>query len=154
MSVRSMDLARTVGLGEDVLDDFPGLDLPPFGDPLFYRIVAMRRFLNEDGEEELAPSFPSEVREMRLIDDVVPPAPSVELRAFTHGLMPRTVPAMMQGFCEDWAERGVDAPLGESSRVVSSRSMRRPSGHDDCAVELSEVPTRVVEGGRGSGRPE
>lgn len=40
---------------------------------------------------------------------VVPPPPAVELRAFTHGLMPRTVPALMQGFCEDWAERGVDA---------------------------------------------
>ncbi len=40
---------------------------------------------------------------------VVPPPPAVELRAFTHGLMPRTVPALMQAFCEDWAERGVDA---------------------------------------------
>lgn len=40
---------------------------------------------------------------------VHPPPPAVELRAFTHGLMPRTVPAMMQAFCEDWAERGVDA---------------------------------------------
>ena len=35
--------------------------------------------------------------------------PGVELRAFTHGLMPATVPALMAGFCEDWAERGVDA---------------------------------------------
>ena len=40
---------------------------------------------------------------------VVPPAPAVELRAFTHGLMPRTVPEIMAGFCADWAERGVDA---------------------------------------------
>ena len=40
---------------------------------------------------------------------VVPPAPAVELRAFTHGLMPRTVPDLMAGFCADWAERGVDA---------------------------------------------
>ena len=40
---------------------------------------------------------------------VVPPPPAVELRAFTHGLMPATVPALMAGFCEDWAERGVDA---------------------------------------------
>ena len=40
---------------------------------------------------------------------VVPAPPAVELRAFTHGLMPRTVPAMMQAFCDDWAERGVDA---------------------------------------------
>ncbi len=39
----------------------------------------------------------------------VPPAPAVELRAFTHGLMPRTVPDLMAGFCQDWAERGVDA---------------------------------------------
>ncbi|WP_218830532.1 aminotransferase class V-fold PLP-dependent enzyme [Rubrivirga marina] len=40
---------------------------------------------------------------------VTPPSPAAELRAFTHGLMPRTVPALMAGFCEDWAERGVDA---------------------------------------------
>ena len=40
---------------------------------------------------------------------VVPPPPAVELRAFTHGLMPTTVPALMQGFCDDWATRGVDA---------------------------------------------
>lgn len=40
---------------------------------------------------------------------VVPPPPAVELRAFTHGLMPTTVPDLMAGFCQDWAERGVDA---------------------------------------------
>ena len=39
----------------------------------------------------------------------VPPAPAAELRAFTHGLMPKTVPALMAGFCDDWAARGVDA---------------------------------------------
>lgn len=33
----------------------------------------------------------------------------VELRAFTHGLMPCTVPEMMARFAEDWALRGVDA---------------------------------------------
>jgi kynureninase len=35
--------------------------------------------------------------------------PAVELRAFTHGLMPKTVPAIMEGFVEDWQQRGVDA---------------------------------------------
>ncbi|MEO0556943.1 MAG: aminotransferase class V-fold PLP-dependent enzyme [Bacteroidota bacterium] len=40
---------------------------------------------------------------------VVPPAPAIELRAFTHGLMPRTVPDLMAAFTTDWAERGVDA---------------------------------------------
>ena len=39
----------------------------------------------------------------------VPAAPAVELRAFTHGLMPKTVPAMMKRFVEDWREHGVDA---------------------------------------------
>ena len=33
----------------------------------------------------------------------------VELRAFTHGLQPRTVPGMMQHFVEDWQRFGVDA---------------------------------------------
>lgn len=37
------------------------------------------------------------------------PGQAVELRAFTHGLMPKTVPAMMEGFIEDWKMRGVDA---------------------------------------------
>ena len=34
---------------------------------------------------------------------------AIELRAFTHGLMPKTVPAMMERFTEDWRQRGVDA---------------------------------------------
>ncbi|MEM1053975.1 MAG: aminotransferase class V-fold PLP-dependent enzyme [Bacteroidota bacterium] len=44
---------------------------------------------------------------------VLPPSPDglpvTELRAFTHGLMPVTVPAMMEAFTEDWVTRGVDA---------------------------------------------
>ncbi len=34
---------------------------------------------------------------------------AIELRAFTHGLMPKTVPAMMQHFVSDWQTYGVDA---------------------------------------------
>jgi kynureninase len=37
------------------------------------------------------------------------PDNAIELRAFTHGLMPRTVPAMMDHFLADWRERGVDS---------------------------------------------
>jgi len=33
----------------------------------------------------------------------------VELRAFTHGLQPTTVPSMMEKFTEDWRRFGVDA---------------------------------------------
>ncbi|NBC87152.1 MAG: aminotransferase class V-fold PLP-dependent enzyme [Bacteroidetes bacterium] len=35
--------------------------------------------------------------------------PVVEFRAFTHGLQPATVPAMMEAFTEDWRRFGVDA---------------------------------------------
>lgn len=38
-----------------------------------------------------------------------PDPPHIEFRAFTHGLMPKTVPDLMQAFTDDWAERGVDA---------------------------------------------
>ncbi len=34
---------------------------------------------------------------------------AVELRAFTHGLQPATVPQMMEHFTEDWRRYGVDA---------------------------------------------
>lgn len=34
---------------------------------------------------------------------------AVELRAFTHGLQPETVPTMMEHFTEDWRRFGVDA---------------------------------------------
>ncbi|MES3629455.1 MAG: aminotransferase class V-fold PLP-dependent enzyme [Longimonas sp.] len=37
------------------------------------------------------------------------PDDAVELRAFTHGLMPKRVPDMLQRFAEDWSQRGVDA---------------------------------------------
>ncbi|GAB5521904.1 MAG: aminotransferase class V-fold PLP-dependent enzyme [Rhodothermales bacterium] len=40
----------------------------------------------------------------------LPPEPkAVELRAFTHGLQPKSVPAMMTHFVADWQQRGVDA---------------------------------------------
>ena len=55
---------------------------------------------------------------------VVPPAPAVELRAFTHGLMPQTVPDLMAGFCADWAERGVDA----WNRVPDRWGLGHPTG--------------------------
>lgn len=36
-------------------------------------------------------------------------ADAIEFRAFTHGLMPATVPDMMQHFINDWQQLGVDA---------------------------------------------
>ena len=54
-------------------------------------------------------SAPSTVASLR--DQFAQPDPeaAIELRAFTHGLMPRRVPDMLQRFAEDWRTRGVDA---------------------------------------------
>lgn len=65
---------------------------------------------------------------------VVPPAPAAELRAFTHGLMPRTVPALMAGFCEDWAERGVDA----WNRVPDRWGLGHPTGWWSLPEDLAD----------------
>lgn len=46
---------------------------------------------------------------LNLRDHYVIPEGSVELRAFTHGSMPKTVPAMMAAFVDDWKTYGVDA---------------------------------------------
>ncbi|PEN14974.1 aminotransferase [Longibacter salinarum] len=54
----------------------------------------------------LPPSFRSKYRHpdpANGVDEVV------EFRAFTHGLQPETVPAMMEAFTEDWRRFGVDA---------------------------------------------
>lgn len=54
-------------------------------------------------------SAPSTVASLR--DHFAQPDPeaAIELRAFTHGLMPRRVPDMLQRFADDWRTRGVDA---------------------------------------------
>lgn len=54
------------------------------------------------------PSYPPP---MLLRDQFAHPDPpdAIELRAFTHGLMPKTVPTMMERFAHDWRTRGVDA---------------------------------------------
>lgn len=62
----------------------------------------------------MVPPVPLPLRAPLMLDlrahFALPPAPdAVELRAFTHGLMPATVPAMMQHFADDWRTRGVDA---------------------------------------------
>ncbi len=98
-TVRGMELVKTVEVGKELVDDFPGLEFPPFGETLCYRVVALRRFLNEDGAEEFAPSWPSEIRRLRLIDDVVPPAP---VPSFSFGVPPPGPPDELPGVSLSW----------------------------------------------------
>ena len=99
-TVRGMELVKTIDAGAEILDDFEGLDFPPYGETLSYRIVALRRFLNENGQPELAPSFPSDVREVVLIDDLVPPPPDL---GYAFGEPPSGSPVVLPGVALTWS---------------------------------------------------
>lgn len=81
LSVRTMTLAKTVDVGEDVIDDFSDQIFPLYGEPLFYRLVAYREIVNEGGITEMVPSQPSNVALTNIIDEVHPLPPSIE---FSH----------------------------------------------------------------------
>ena len=61
LSIHSMDLVKTIPSNEILQDDFSGSDFVPYGEPLFYRVVALREIVNESNESEFVPSFPSEL---------------------------------------------------------------------------------------------
>lgn len=79
LSVRTMSLARTVNAGEDLLDDFGDVPFPLYGEPLFYRLVALRKIFNEQGNVEYVPSKPSNLSLTNLVDNVSPPPPVLSI---------------------------------------------------------------------------
>lgn len=78
-TTRTMKLARSypVGTGweNELFDDFSDLAFPPFGDPLFYRVVALREITNERDARELIPSQPSGLGRASIVDVRNPVAP-------------------------------------------------------------------------------
>lgn len=81
LSVRTMELAKSVDYGEAVVDDFRDKPFPLYGEPLFYRIVALREISNEQGQMEMIPSLASNVALTNVVDMLPPPSPVLE---FTH----------------------------------------------------------------------
>lgn len=77
-TVRTMQLATTANVADTVEDKFDGLVYPPFGQPLFYRVVALREIMNEAGNVEMIPSQPSEMILSNVIDVINPEAPELE----------------------------------------------------------------------------
>lgn len=75
LSVRTMSLAKVVSVGDAVTDDFSDVDFPLYGEPLFYKIVALREIVNEDSQTEYAPSKPSNVVLTNVVDTENPAAP-------------------------------------------------------------------------------
>lgn len=76
-SVQTMVLANEVNFGQDIKDDFTYEQFPPYGETLFYRVVALREILNESGQPELVPSKASNLILASLIDTNNPPSPEI-----------------------------------------------------------------------------
>jgi hypothetical protein len=80
-ATRTMKLVRaydaSIGLETEIVDDFSDLAFLPFGDPLFYRVVALRKITNERNAPELIPSQPSSLARASIIDVENPVAPSL-----------------------------------------------------------------------------
>lgn len=78
-SVRSMTLVggfdAEAGSETELVDDFADLDFPPFGDPLYYRVTALRQIVNERTATELIPSHASEPVRTSVVDVDNPRAP-------------------------------------------------------------------------------
>jgi hypothetical protein len=80
-STRTMKLVRAYdalpGMETELFDDFSDLDFPPFGDPVFYCVVALREIVNERGLTEFIPSQPSTLARASIVDVDNPVAPSL-----------------------------------------------------------------------------
>ncbi len=78
-TTRTMKLVRSyeagTGAETELFDDFSDLAFPPFGDPLVYRVVALREITNERDEKELIPSLPSGLARASIVDVRNPVAP-------------------------------------------------------------------------------
>lgn len=72
-----MTLAATIDAGEPLADDFSDLAFPPYGEPVYYRIVALREIINENNEQEFVPSEPSNTALASIIDVNNPDAPQL-----------------------------------------------------------------------------
>jgi hypothetical protein len=107
LSVRTMQLVKTVDFAEAnqlgnpsilLSDDFEN-GFVPYGSPLFYRIVALRRVQNPDGGTDWAPSQPSKLLLTAVPDTVNPEAP--EITYTSNGLSGN--PAILTGVNLSWA---------------------------------------------------
>ena len=85
MTIRTMQLAATINIDEpmtEIIDDFSDLDYYPFGETLYYRLVAVRTVktavINENEgtyETDDVPSYPTAPILANIIDVNNPPAP-------------------------------------------------------------------------------
>jgi hypothetical protein len=99
LTVRNMKLVKTVDVGTDVLDDFSDVAFPLYGDPLFYRLAALREITNEFNQTEYVPSKPSDIVMASIVDNVNPPAPQI---SFTSDPPTTTSPITLNNVTLNW----------------------------------------------------
>jgi|GEM_PF-1270102 len=73
-NIRTMKLAKKIDVGDPIIDDFSDLAIPPYGETLFYKIVAVRRIQNELSLPEDILSLPSNPALTNIVD-IFNPAP-------------------------------------------------------------------------------
>lgn len=76
-TVRTMTFATEIMEGNILQDTFSNLQIPPYGEALFYRIIAFREILNERNETEYIPSQPSNIAMTNVVDVLNPEAPTL-----------------------------------------------------------------------------
>jgi hypothetical protein len=84
LSVRLMSKVKTFDLGDDLIDDFTDLQNPPFGEKLYYRIIAIKEIedvedimYSENTVTNFIPSIPSEVIVTSIVDSLNPAPPKL-----------------------------------------------------------------------------
>ncbi|HMO61039.1 MAG TPA: hypothetical protein PKC39_02220 [Ferruginibacter sp.] len=76
-STKTMELAGSYTANNIISDEFTNLEFPPFGMPIYYRIVALRKIRNENNQIEFIPSKPSEILLASVIDVNNPQPPQI-----------------------------------------------------------------------------
>ncbi|MCW3071347.1 MAG: hypothetical protein JWO44_1237 [Bacteroidetes bacterium] len=95
-NIRSMKLAKKIDVGDPVTDDFSDLLIPPYGETLFYKIVAVRRIQNELALDEDILSLPSNPALTNVVDVVNPQPPQLRSENGT------STPALLQDVILKW----------------------------------------------------
>jgi hypothetical protein len=143
LSVRTMRLVKTVDLeqtnqigGHSVLlsDDFES-GPPPYGDTLFYRLVALRKVKNAEGATDWVPSQPSKLLLTAVADTANPEAP--EITFTSEG--PSGDPAALTGVVLSWPATAYNGTyyLDKMNAAGNWVTIHQVETNDDITVDLA-----------------
>ena len=152
LSVRTMQLVKSVDLDETkqidklnilLADDFES-GFVPYGDPLFYRIVALRKIKNADAGTDWTPSQPSKLLLTTMIDTVNPEAP--EITFTSDGLS--GAPATLTGVILSWQTTVYNGTyyLDKQNAAGNWVTIYRVKTNDDVTLNLAatDLGTNVL----------